>query len=110
MPYEVKPIITETISNLNAIQCDTGADKLTSYLASFRVGDGSTITTKCFNAADTHKLIKDRRAIQVELQGMKFVQKESYEVVISTKKKKCENLKGVLTPNIAILMSLFFRT
>ena len=57
MPYEVKPIIKETIFNLNdAIQCDADEGMLISYLASFKVGDGSTITTKCFNAADTHKL------------------------------------------------------
>ena len=94
MPYEVKPIIIETISNLNAIQYDTGVDMLTSYLASFKVGDRSTIATECFNATDTHKLIKDRHVIQVELLEMKFVQKESYEVAISKKKKECENLKG----------------
>ena len=97
MPYEVKPIINETILNLNdAIQCDADEDVLASYIASFKVGDGSTITTECFNAADAHKLIKDRRVIQVELLGMKFVQKESYEVAISEKKKVCENLKGAI--------------
>ena len=58
-------------------------------------GNGSTITTECFNAAHARKLIKDCPVIQVELLVMKFVQKESYEVVIS-EKKKCENLKGVI--------------
>ena len=90
MPYEVKPITNETTLNLNnAIQCDVDEDILTSYLASFKVGGGSTVTTECFNAADAHKLIKDRRVIQVELLGMKFVQKESYEVAISEKRKVC---------------------
>ena len=52
MPHKVKPIINETILNLNdAIQCDTDQNKLTSQLVSFKVGDGSTITIKCFNAA-----------------------------------------------------------
>ena len=69
---------------------------LASYTASFKVGDGSTITTECFNAADAHKLIKDRCVIQEELLGMKFVQKESYKVAITEKKKVCENLKGVI--------------
>ena len=92
MPYEVKPIIKETILNLN----DADEDMLTSYIASFNVGNGSTITTECFNAADARKLIKDCPVIQVELLVMKFVQKESYEVVISEKKKVCENLKGVI--------------
>ena len=65
MPYEVKPIINETILNLNdAIQCDADEDMLTSYLAAFKVGDGSIITTECVNATDAHKLIKDH---QVEL-------------------------------------------
>ena len=97
MAYEVKPIRNETILNLNdAIQCDADQDMLTSYLASFKVGDGSIIITDCFNAADVHKLIKDRRVIQVELLRMTFVQKESYEVVISEKKKVCENLKEVI--------------
>ena len=97
MACEVKPIINETILNLNdAIQCDADQDMLTSYLASFKVGDGSIIITECFNAADVHKLIKDRRVIQVELLWMTFVQKESYEVVISEKKKVCENLKEVI--------------
>ena len=41
-------------------------------------------------------LIKNRCVIQVELLGMKFVQKESYKVAISEKKKVCENLKGVI--------------
>ena len=55
MPYEIKPIIKETILNLNdATQCDTDEGMLISYLASFKVGDGSTITTECFDAADTH--------------------------------------------------------
>ena len=36
----------------------TDKDMLTSYLASFKVGDGSTITTECFNASDTHKFNK----------------------------------------------------
>ena len=68
MPYEVKPIIIETILNLNdAIQFDTNEDVQTSYLISFKVGDGSAITTECFNAADARKLIKDRSVIQVEL-------------------------------------------
>ena len=72
MPYEVRPIINETILNLNyAIQCDVDEDMLTSYLASFKVGDGSVITT----------------VIQVELLQMTFVQKESCEVSISEKKK-----------------------
>ena len=97
MPYEVKPITNETTLNLNnAIQCDVDEDILTSYLASFKVGGGSTVTTECFNAADAHKLIKDRRVIQVELLGMKFVQKESYEVAISEKRKVCENLKRII--------------
>ena len=72
MPYEVRPIINETILNLNyAIQCDVDEDMLTSYLASFKVGDGSVIAT----------------VIQVELLQMTFVQKESCEVSISEKKK-----------------------
>ena len=72
MPYEVRPIINETILNLNyAIQCDVDEDMLTSYLASFKVDDGSVITT----------------VIQVELLQMTFVQKESCEVSISEKKK-----------------------
>ena len=72
MPYEVRPIINETILNLNyAIQCDVDEDMLTSYLASFKVGDGSVITT----------------VIQVEPLQMTFVQKESCEVSISEKKK-----------------------
>ena len=88
MPYEVKAIINETIMNLNdAIQCDADKDVLTSYIASLNVDDGSIITTKCFNAADAHKLIKDRHVIQVEPMGMTFVQKEFYEVVINEKKK-----------------------
>ena len=49
-----------------------------------------------FNAADAHKSIKDFCVIQVELLGMKFVKKESYQVAISEKKKACENLKGVI--------------
>ena len=36
----------------------TDKDMLTSYLAPFKVGDGSTITTECFNASDTHKFNK----------------------------------------------------
>ena len=44
---------------------------LASYLASFKVGDGSVITT----------------VLQVELLRMTFVQKESHEVSISEKKK-----------------------
>ena len=78
MPYKVKPIINETILNLYvAIQCDAVEDILTSYLASFKVGNGSTVTTECFNAADAQKLIKDYHAIQVKLLEMKFVEKES---------------------------------
>ena len=89
MFYKVKPIIIETILNLNdAIQCDADENMLTSYLASFKVGDGSTITTEWFNAADAHKLRKDRRIIQVELLWMTFVQKEFYEVT-SVRRKKC---------------------
>ena len=49
-----------------------------------------------FNAADAHKLIRDCRVIQLELLRMTFVQKESYEIVISEKKKVCENLKEVI--------------
>ena len=49
------------------IHCDSDKDILTSYLASFKVGSGSTITTECFNAADTCKLMKDHHVIQVEL-------------------------------------------
>ena len=55
-PYEVKSIINETILNLHdAIQCDAEEDMLTSCLASFKVGDGSTITTECFDAVEAHK-------------------------------------------------------
>ena len=57
---------------------------------------GQLLLLNVFNAADAHKLIKNRRVIQVELLGMRFVQKESYEVAISEKKKVCENLKGVI--------------
>ena len=64
MPYEVKHTINETILNLSdAILCDADEDVLTSYIASFKVGNGSTVTTECFNAADAYKLIKDRRII-----------------------------------------------
>ena len=97
MPYKVKPIINETILNLYvAIQCDAVEDMLTSYLASFKVGNGSTVTTECFNAADAQKLIKDCHVIQVKLLEMKFVEKQSQEVAISEKKKVCGNLKGVI--------------
>ena len=75
MPYEVKPIINETILNLNdAIQYDADEDMLTSGLASLKVSDSSSITTKCFNAANAHKLIKCCCVIQIDLLGMKFVQ------------------------------------
>ena len=75
MPYKVKPIINETTLNLYvAIQCDAVEDMLTSYL---KVGNGSTVTTECFNAADAQKLIKDCHVIQVKLLEMKFVEKES---------------------------------
>ena len=48
MPFEVKPIINETILNLNdSIHCDADENVLTSYIASLKVDDGSTITTKC---------------------------------------------------------------
>ena len=60
---------------------------LTSYSASFKVGDKSTITTECFNTADAHNLIKDRRVIQLDLLKMKFVRNESNEIAISRKKK-----------------------
>ena len=64
MPYKVKSIINETIVNLNdAIQWDADEDMLRSYVASFKVGDGPTITTECFNAADAYKLIRDCRVI-----------------------------------------------
>ena len=97
MPYEVKPIIQETILNLNdTIESDTDEDMLTSHLASFRIGDNSIITTECFNADDVHKLIKDRRLIQVELVGMKFVEENSYQVAIREKKKVCDKLKDVI--------------
>ena len=105
MPYKVKPIL-----NLNdAIQCDADEDVLTSYIASFKVGDGSTTTTECFNTAHAHKLIKDRHVIQVELLGMKFVRKESYEVVISEKKKVCENLNGVIDTKYSYSDELIFQ-
>ena len=68
----------------------------TSYIALFKIGDGSTTTTECFNTADAHKLIKDCCDIQLEPLGMKFVQKESYEVAISEKKTVLENPKGVI--------------
>ena len=62
MPYEVKPMINETILHLNdAIQCDADEDVLTSHITSFKVG--STITTECFTAANAHNLIKDRPVI-----------------------------------------------
>ena len=97
MPDKFKPIINEIILNLNdAIQRDADENVLESYTASIKVGDGSTITTEYYGAADPLKLIQDRRVIQVELLGMRFVQKESYEVVISEKKKVCKNLKGVI--------------
>ena len=63
MSYKVKPIINETILNINdAIQCDTDEVMLRIWLlyaclASLTVGDGSAITTESFNADDTHKLI-----------------------------------------------------
>ena len=76
MPYKARPIINETILSLNyAIQCDVDEDMLSSYLASFKVSDGSVITT----------------VIQVELLQMRFVQKESYEVSISEKKKESKS-------------------
>ena len=97
MPDKFKPIINEIILNLNdAIQRDADENVLESYTASIKVGDGSTITTEYYGTADPLKLIQDRRVIQVELLGMRFVQKESYEVVISEKKKVCKNLKGVI--------------
>ena len=93
----VKEAIMDLKLNLSdAIQWDADEDVLTSYIASFKVVDGSTITPESFNAAHAHKLMKDCRVIQVEPLGMKFVQKESYEVAINEKKKVCENLKGVI--------------
>ena len=97
MPYKVKPVINETILSLyDAIPCDADKDVPTSYIASFKVGDELTITTECFNAADAHKLVKDYHVIQVELLGIKFVQKESYDVAISENKKVYKSLKGVI--------------
>ena len=91
MPYEVKPIIKETSLNLNdAIQYDSDEDMLTNCLASFKFGDGSTITTESFNAADAHQFIKDPCVIQLELLGMKFVQKRKRR-----KKKKKKEEKSV---------------
>ena len=88
MPYEVKPIINETILSLNdATQCDADEDVLTSYIASLKVNGGSIITNKSFNAADVYKLIKDCCVVQVKPLGITLVQKESYEVAISQKKK-----------------------
>ena len=91
MPYEVKLIINETILNLNnAIQCDADEYMVTSYLASFKVGDGSFITTECFNAADVHKLIKDHCVIQVEYLETLF--KKNPVKLPSVRRKKCAKI------------------
>ena len=68
---------------------------MTSYLASIKVGDGSTITTEWFNAADAHKLIRPSC-----YSGRTFADDVCSKRILWSwhwwEEKKCENLKEVI--------------
>ena len=96
MPYEVYPVITETIANLDdAIDADLDEDMLVSHLASFRVNNGNLSST-FLKADDKRKHNKDRETVTVAFDNMTLLNDQTVNWASDKKKEACVSLKNLL--------------
>ena len=111
MPYEVHPVIMETIENINdTIEADMDEQMLTSHLASFRVGDNGDVEASFLKADDTHKGNADRQRITMTLEHLTHMSDHSTEAAIRKKIDACETLKTLLEAKFVDFTEVVFKS
>ena len=101
MPYDVGPVIEETIANINdVVDADIDDDMLTSHLSSYQIVDDKLLVN-FVKGDDSHKNNKDKQKVQVAFQDMTHFDEQYMLIAINKKKSACENLKDLLEHKFA---------
>lgn len=96
LPYEIKPTMDETISNLNeTIEASIDEDMLVSHLSSFRLTDDSVFLI-FLKGDDSKKKNTDREKVELELEMLTHKEEIHLETCIEKKRQVCAKLKDLL--------------
>ena len=87
MPNEVKPLLLETVSNIDdCIEGEYDNEMLLSHLASFHIVEGQ-LTSTFIKADDPHKRSIDNECITYEFENMKSLEDNMSIRAIEKKKE-----------------------
>ena len=87
MPNEVKPLLLETVSNIDdCIEGEYNNKMLLSHLASFHIVEGQ-VTSTFIKADDPHKQNVDKERITYEFKNMKSLEDDMSIRAIEKKKE-----------------------
>ena len=80
-PFELGPVISETISHINdgIESCGTDDDMLTSHLARFQIDGDEDVEASFVQASDPRKKLSQKNRISVTLEGFLLVSYETLE-------------------------------
>ena len=94
MPYEVMPIVKETLANIDdIIQADSS--DLSSHVAMFTIR-GKQLAASFLRADDTRKEKEMREKIEILLDDISDLKSSSVESAMNTKIELCESLKVLI--------------
>ena len=108
MPNEVKPLLSETVTNIDdCLEGEYDNEMLVSHLASFRIVEDE-LTLAFIKADDPHKLNADKECITYKFHNMISLEDGVLIRAIEEKKGILEDLKAILISKFTDFSSPIF--
>ena len=94
LPYEVMPVLKETLANIGDILEETDDSNL-SHVATFSI-NGKQLATTCFRGDDKRRKKVEQEKIEILLDNFTELTKKSVEFSINNKKALCKVIKEII--------------
>ena len=109
LPFEVQPLVSETIANIdNCINASTDDDLLVSYLASFRLMDGE-LNSSFLKADDRTRSNLDRERVSIAFQNMPDLDETVIHETTAKKQNVLRSLKVLSEKRFSSFSDLIYK-
>ena len=109
LPFEVQPLVSETIVNINdCINVSINDDLLVSYLASFRLMDGE-LNSSFLKADDSTRSNLDRERVRIAFENMTDLDKTVVHETIAKKQNVLRSLKVLFEERFSSFSDLIYK-
>ena len=109
LPFEVQPLVSETIVNINdCINVSINDDLLVSYLASFRLMDGE-LNLSFLKADDSTRSNLDRERVRMAFENMTDLDKPVVHETIAKKQNILRSLKVLFEERFSSFSDLIYK-